>query len=308
MENVKVNTAKTFTLRLPSDPDDNEVFVDLYSEYGDLVKANVATTRSSAGVYNVTFGQQSSGIYILNSIGVHQAEFKYSMSSEQYKQSLYFNVYVQYTDSDSFFEEFPELIDSHEDEFDLYEARVRAIIDTYCGQSFGFLGNKSFTIDGNNHKNLHLPLPITTLRKVTVNPGDADQEVLHDASDPKVNNVEKIRQAGNFESSYYLRFKTNIVTTDKNRVLGRTFREGNAYKVEGDFGWRYVPENVKKAAILLIADLMNDDSEYRRHRITNMTMDTTSFSMPGDFYETTGNIEADVLLMDYMLFVMDYVI
>lgn len=308
MENVKVNTAKTLTLRLPSDPDGNEVFVDLYSEYGDLVKGDVLATRSSAGVYTVTFGQESSGLYVLNSVGVHQAEFRYSKSSQEYRQSIYFNVFVQYVDSDSFFEQHPELIDVHEDEFDLYEARVRGVIDTYCGQSFGFLANKSFPVDGNNHKNLHLPLPICTLRKVTVNPGDADEEVLHDSTNSSVNNVEKIRQAGNFDSSYYLRFKTNIVTTDKNRLLGRSFREGNVYQVEGDFGWRYVPENVKQAAILLIADLMNDDSEYRRHRITSISMDTTSFSMLGNFYETTGNIEADVLLMDYMLFVMDYVI
>lgn len=308
MDNVKINTSKTLTLRLPSDPDGNDVFVDLYSEYGDLIKEDIEATRVSAGVYNVTFGQNSAGIYVLNSVGVHQALFKYSISGEDYSQSQYFNVYVQYVDSDSFFEEHPELIDSSEDVFDLYEARVRNIINTYCGQSFGCLNNKSFFVDGNNHKNLHLPLPISTLRKVILNPGDNDEEVLHDSSDPSINNIEKIRQHGNFESSYYLRFKTNIVTTDNNKVLGRSFRDGNVYKVEGDFGWKYVPENVKQAAILLIADLLNDDSEYRRHRITNVSMDTTSFSMPGDFYETTGNIEADVLLMDYMLFVMDYVI
>jgi hypothetical protein len=131
---------------------------------------------------------------------------------------------------------------------------------------------------------------------------------MHDSTNPNVNNVEKIRQHGNFESSYYLRFKTNIVTTDNNKVLNRSFREGDVYKVEGDFGWRYIPDNVKQAAILLIADMMNDDSEYRRHGITNVSMDTTSFTLSDNFYESTGNIEADVLLMDYMMFVMDYVV
>jgi hypothetical protein len=308
MENVKINTSKTLTLTLPSDPIGDDVFVDLYSEYGDLLQEDLEATRVSAGVYTITFGQNNAGIYVLNSVGVHQAVFKYVVSGEDYSQSKYFNVYTQYVDSDSFFEENPELIDRHEDIFDLYEARVRNIIDTYCGQSFGSLNNKHFFVDGNNHKNLHLPFPISTLRKVTLNPGEGSEEILHDSSDSSINNIEKIRQHGNFESSYYLRFKVNTVTTENSRLFSRNFREGGVYKVEGDFGWRYVPDNVKQAAILLIADLMNDDSEYRRHRITNISMDTTSFSMPGDFYETTGNIEADVLLMDYMLFIMDYII
>ena len=53
---------------------------------------------------------------------------------------------------------------------------------------------------------------------------------------------------------------------------------------------------------------MNDDSEYRRHGISNVSMDTVSYSMNPNFYESTGNIEADVLLMDYMLFIMDYIV
>jgi hypothetical protein len=308
MDNVKINTSKTVALKLPSDPDDEEVFIDLYSEYGDTVLTNEAATRISAGVYSITFGQNNAGIYVLDSVGVHQVVFRYSFNGESYSQSNYFNVYAPYVDSDSFFEQHAELIDRHEDVFDTYEAKVRNIINTYCGQSFGYLANKSFFVDGNNHKNLHLPLPISTLRKVTLNPGDMDEELLHDSSNSSVNNVEKIRQHGNFESSYYLRFKTNIVTTDNNKVLGRSFREGNVYKVEGDFGWRYIPDNVKQAAILLIADMMNDDSEYRRHGIVNISMDTTSFTMSDNFYESTGNIEADVLLMDYMMFVMDYVV
>jgi hypothetical protein len=39
-------------------------------------------------------------------------------------------------------------------------------------------------------------------------------------------------------------------------------------------------------------------------------MDTIEYETKKDvsFYESTGNIDADVLLMDYTLFVMDYVV
>jgi len=308
MDDVKINTSKTLTLTLPSDPDSNTVTVNLYHEFGDTVKSNVAASRSSEGVYTVTFGQEASGIYVLQSSGKHQAVFSYDVSGETYSQSQYINVYTPYITSSEFFANHPELENNFQVNFDSIEKRTRSIINTYCGQSFDFFPEKSFIIDGYNHKNLHLPMPITTLRKVTMNYGDADQEVIHDYSDATLNNIEKVRQPFNFESSFFLRYKGTVIQSSSSRLIGSKFKNGSDYKVEGDFGWRYVPENVKQAADLIIADLMNDDSEYRRHGITNISMDTTSFTMIPNFYESTGNIEADVLLMDYMTFIMDYVV
>jgi hypothetical protein len=55
--------------------------------------------------------------------------------------------------------------------------------------------------------------------------------------------------------------------------------------------------------------MMNDDSEFRRHGIQRVEMDTIRYEInTTNFFETTGNIDADVLLMDYTLFVMDYVV
>lgn len=96
--------------------------------------------------------------------------------------------------------------------------------------------------------------------------------------------------------------------TNSNRITEKYFRENSDYKIEGDFGWRYVPNNVTQAADLLITDMLNDDSEYRRHGITSVDMDNIRFSINSNFYESTGNIEADVLLTDYTLFVMDYIV
>ena len=54
---------------------------------------------------------------------------------------------------------------------------------------------------------------------------------------------------------------------------------------------------------------MNDDSEFRRHGIFDAKFDSNSqFVFKSNFYESTGNIDADVLLMDYTMFVMDYIV
>lgn len=316
MEEIKINTSKTFTLTLPSDPTNNLVNVSLYHEFGNLVYGPQAATRSSAGIYTITLGQQASGIYILNSSGKHRLEYKYTISGTEYTQSQYFNVYTPYATFEDFFTSYPELQQSHGSFFDKYERRVRNLINTYCGQSFDFYPNKYVILDGNNSEILHLPIPITTLNKVTANTGDDDQQIIHDSTDATNNNVEKVRQPFNFETSYYLRFRTlgsardytGYPYRDSDIYPKRRFYTKSDYKIEGDFGWRYVPTEVQQASNLIIADFMNDDSEYRRHGIYNIDMDAVSFSMKSSFYESTGNIEADVLLMDYTMFVMDYVV
>lgn len=301
MDNVKINTAKTLTLTLPSDPDSNSVIVNLYHDFGDVVSANVSATRTGAGVYTVSYGQESSGIYTLNSSGVHKAIFSYSFSSTDYTQSQYINVYTPYTTQASFESEFPEMTGMITSSFETYESKVRNIIDTYCGQSFGFYDSKSVIITGSNHTSLHLPVPIRTLRKVTIDPGETTEEVVHDYSDSSLLNVEKIKVGVN-DSSYFIRYKPDSENPK------RKFKDYSTYKIEGDFGWPYVPTNIEQAAKLLIADIVSDDAAYRRHGIYSVDMDIIKYRTKDSFYESTGNIEADMLLMDYTMFIMDYVV
>jgi len=315
MDNVKINTSKTLTLTIPSDPDSNQVLVTLIHDLGnDVIVSNTAATRVSTGVYQITFGQAASGIYVLNSSGIYKAKFTYSKSGTEYNQYQVFSVYAPYIDSDTFFESYPEYINKFEDVFDKFELKARNIINTYCGQSFDFFPAKTIYVDGNNHDILHLPLPISTLTKVTVNPDMSGQEVIHDSSNSSINKIEKPRQSGNFEASYYIRYKSSSseyssAFTGESTGVNNKFSSKSTFKIEGDFGWRYVPSSVEQAAGLLVADFMNDDSEFRRHGIIEVDIDRfTTFKFKGNFYETTGNIDADVLLMDYTLFVMDYII
>lgn len=315
MDEVKINTSKTLTLTLPSDPAGNVVSVSLYHEFGSLVSSAQNATRTGTGVYTITYGQQASGIYALNSAGKHKAVFTYTISGVQYSQSQYFNVYTPYISSSEFFTLYPELQQEYSALFDRYERRVRNVINTYCGQAFDYYPDKYVILDGTNHKTLHMPFPVCNISKVTLNPGDDTSTIIHDATDATLNNIEKLRQPFNFESSYYIRYRNKGGFGD-DESASRSF-EGYSpsrfsnrsdYKIEGDFGWQFVPDNVMQASALLLADFMNNDNEYRAHGMTSVDMDAISFQMKDSFYDSTGNIEADVLLMDYTLFVMDYVI
>jgi hypothetical protein len=307
MEDVKINTSKTLTLTLPSDPTGNSVTVNLYHEFGSLVSGPTAATRTGTGTYTITYGQAPSGIYILNSGGRYRVEFTYTISGTSYSQSQYINVYTPYIDADTFFEDHPELEDDWFEKFDKLEKKVRNIINTFCGQTFDYYPDKYMILGGSGRKTLHLPLPIVNLDKVTANVGDSDEAVVHDSSDPTLNNIEKSREPHNFQSSYYIQYKKSYLDSVQTLIATARFDEQDDYKIEGDFGWQFVPNNINQAADLLLVDMMTDDSEFRRHGVRNVDMDTISYSLNPSFYESTGNIDADVLLMDYTLFVMDYV-
>jgi len=296
MDDVKIENSKTLTLTLPSDPTSNAVSVSLYHEFGDLVSGPTSATRSSLGIYTITYGQAASGIYVLNAGGKYRADFTYTVSTVSYTQSQYINVYTPYITSVDFFNDHPELEDDWSDKFDKVEKKIRNIINTFCGQSFDYYPNKSIELSGTGRKILHLPHPIVKLTTVVLDSGKDSEETIHDSTDTTLDdNIEKSKEVHNFNSSYYIKY------------TGR-FNTVSSYKISGDFGWQYVPNNIEQAADLLIEDLMNDDSEFRRHGIKQVEMDTTKYYTKDSFYESTGNIDADVLLMDYTLFVMDYVV
>ena len=81
--------------------------------------------------------------------------------------------------------------------FDKIERKVRNIINTFCGQSFDYYPNKYIEMSGSGKKSMHLPIPISTLTKVTANVGDSDQTVLHDSTDATLNNIEKAKELFN---------------------------------------------------------------------------------------------------------------
>jgi len=308
MDDVKLDTSKTLTLTLPSDPTSNAVSVKLYHEFGSLVSGPTAATRTSAGVYTITYGQLASGHYVLNSAGKHRADFTYAVSGTSYTKSQYINVYTPYITADDFFEDHPELEDDWSDKFDKMERKVRNIINTFCGQQFDYYPSKYIEIPGTNKKTLHLPFPIVDLTKVTLNAGMSDAAILYDSSDASYTAIEKAKEPHSFGSTYYIQFKQSTLDSVQTIITTNKFNAADSYKIEGSFGWQFVPNNIEQAADLLLEDMMNDDSEFRRHGIHRVDMDTIQYQVNDKFLETTGNIDADVLLMDYTLFVMDYIV
>jgi hypothetical protein len=311
MEEVQINTSKTLTLSLGADPEGQSVTATLtHSWSDDVVKASTVCTRTSAGTYTITYGERDagSGTYYLDSSGMHKVLFSYTVNGTVYTSEQYISVYNPYITSSAFFAIHTELSSDFTSTFSTYEKKVRRIIDTFCSQDFQNYPSKTLTVDGNGFQAIHLPKPLYSITSIYSDYGDDDQLLIHDSTDSTNQNFEKVRSFSNFGSSWQIRFKNKTTTKVNSRLMGNNFDKKRDYRVNGDWGWKFVPSNVESAAEILIADMMNNDSEYRNHRILNVDLDSVRISFDSDFLGTTGNTEADILLMDYTLYVMDYVV
>ena len=148
----------------------------------------------------------------------------------------------------------------------------------------------------------------------SIYPGNTSEDVEKLITEPledklkSLNNIEKTKEPHNFGSTYYLQYKKSLLDSIQTLIVTAKFDAEDDYKIEGDFGWQFVPNNIEQATNLLLADMMTGDSEYRRHGMKSVDMDIIKYDTKDSFYESTGNIDADILLMDYTIFIMDYVV
>jgi hypothetical protein len=94
------------------------------------------------------------------------------------------------------------------------------------------------------------------------------------------------------------------IATQEQKYITPKFMDDIFYIIRGNWGWDSIPSNVTEASALLIADLMSDDANYARRGISRLKMDQYEIQYTDSAAVGTGNIEADVLLMDYTIYTM----
>lgn len=283
MEEIERGASYTATIQLSEAPDnvdgDDQVYVTLYHDWGGsaLVAEQLATLVSS-NLYTITFTASQ-----MQSSGVHKIHWRYLIDDDVFVKNDYVDVIQTYISSDTFFAANPELEDEFADHFSDIERQARKTIDSFCNQNFQFYPGKTLTVDGNGQKVIGLPLRVDTLTSTLI---DED-----DVSD----NIELVP-----ETQRYVRYKKQ---GDSQVGITRTsFTYDSTVEILGDWGWPYVPINIETAAHLLILDLMSEDRENYKFGITRVWMDTQRFDFDPSILTTTGNVDVDTMLMDYVLF------
>jgi hypothetical protein len=286
---TKQNQEYEVTLSLASDADivsgNYQVFASLVHEWGDTIVDEELATRDSAGEYSYTFTSDD-----LNSYGKHKILWKYTEGGDDFTSTQFINVYTPYITEGEFFDAYPEFETSYSDKFDAMERRIRSYIDTLCGQNFQSIYNKNLTYEGDDSTTIFLGLRCIHLNSVTEKP-DVD---ITDQVEVTV------------ESKMYLRRTEQLIplATQERVFVQPKFTESSFYIVNANWGWDSIPVNVTEAASLLLADLMSGNNTQVRQGISQLKMDQYSVTYADSASMGTGNIEADVLLMDYTLYTM----
>jgi len=282
MKSVKLGTSYEATLKL--DQNFTNVYCSLIFEWGDVIVDEAVATNISTGKYKYTF----SALH-LNSCGVYKIVWKYISGSNEYTSVDSLIVYTPYLSSLEFFDLNPELEAEFSDKFDNVERKVRNIINTFCGQSFDFKQSKQIMLDGTDTRFLRFPYRLDTLHSISVKSETSDQTFILE------NILEFVEKDP--ESPFYLRKKAQ----------GGKFLSQDLFIVSADWGWRYVPQNISDAAELLVKDIFNDDSSFRQHLIDDVEMDTHRLKINSMAFSSTGNLDADILIMDYCVWTMELI-
>jgi hypothetical protein len=93
-----------------------------------------------------------------------------------------------------------------------------------------------------------------------------------------------------------VRYDNNV---DPSVLYYGRFRDNSRYKFQGLIGYKYVPEDIKMASMLLINDILANDYNWRNKYLQKVDLSEISFEMAKGAFNGTGNITVDNILDQY---------
>jgi len=175
-----------------------------------------------------------------------------------------------------------------------YERIARYIIESHTGPFTYMRKQKEFIGDGSDQ--LLLDETINNLYKVYEN-----EQLMYD-SQAQINEVE-----------YKINKQLNAIVVDipegtnrinypkvwRDRFLDIDFFDGYEYLVDGDYGWRVIPQDIQEASQLLIQDIVDDNLRYINKYIESFDNDDFKIKFAKNWTATTGNRVVDRILEKY---------
>jgi hypothetical protein len=199
--------------------------------------------------------------------------------------------------------EIKELNEYSDQEIMAMERLVARVIDSYCGQSFGFELDKVKTVVGDASQYLILPSRLWQLDDVSVL--DDYERIIRD----NIGNVLDVDISGrsileyvivDVDNPWRIRNKRsyNYVTMDETRTKS-FFKNGNIYAVRGNWGYPFVPARVTEATLILVKTYFYDDATYRDRYISEISAGSWKMKLTTTGDATTGSANADMILSAY---------
>lgn len=241
---------------------------------------------------------------ITNVVRVLELRWSYVIDGLNVVQTEFYQVSLAYCTPGEVIDFFgygatPSEINYHEiSEIENAEKLARTIIDGYTGIQF-YLRNDSQEMFGNGSDAIQLIERMASIDQIYEN----GVLVMDNTQDPKFNKFGadvEITQTG-----YAVRLINEEMgvmydnQTDTNILYYGKFRDGLRYKFVGRIGYKYVPEDIKQASMMLIHDLLSNDYAWRNKYLNKVDLSEISFQMSSGAFNGTGNITVDNILDQY---------
>jgi hypothetical protein len=178
------------------------------------------------------------------------------------------------------------------------ERRARLSLNAYIGNSFYKL-KKDLTVYGNNLDVLTLPENLYRIDKVY-----EDDLLVYERDNSTVQLEYPIEIADS-------RTRVKIINSSlKSKEIAESpifsvfyyegvFKKDHAYRIDGIWGWDYVPADIEQAAALLVEDYLCNDFNIRNKNIAELSNDSYDIKYGSDFSTGTGNLTVDNLIAHY---------
>ena len=184
------------------------------------------------------------------------------------------------------------------EEIESAEKIARTIIDGYTGQKF----NKYYGFQeawGVGSDAIELVERMITLDKVW----EDGQLVIDNTGDPVYNNFGfdlEITPTGKairiINTGWDVRYDNQV---DPTVLYYGRFRDNTRYRFRGQIGYKYVPNDIKIASMMLIGDILANDFNWRNKYLKKVDLSEISFEMHDGAFNGTGNVAVDNILDQY---------
>lgn len=225
----------------------------------------------------------------------------FTWESVTYNKSRYVSVVTPYLD---LFEVKEVLETTSDKEAAVAESAARHIVNAHTGQTFG-LTTKTLTVEGHGEDALRLPerlVELTGLYTLTAELDINSAIVVSDGWYLKKRWHDSVSELETDDEYFAEGYRPGgIIYAPSLGGRGTEWRDDYPFKVEGDWGYRSVPEPVREAMKLLVNDYACMESTYRDKYLESIRAADWRLQYNSRAWQHTGNARADQLLSDYVL-------
>lgn len=273
-----------------------------------VTDANYGTSVGSGGnaINNSTLGKYTfdldSSYTSLNR--VLRLQWDYTVNGKAVSSEDFYEVFTPYASVSSIIDYYnfgtrPEDLDfKNQQEIIMAERIARAQIDSYTGQSFGrYWGDQE--VFGYSSDAIELTQRMVNVKRLYENGVlmiDYTEDPIYNifgydvelSTTNKALRIVKNQQDTIYEGQY-----------DPTVLYYGRFRQHARYKVYGEMGWQYVPQDIKQCTIRLVGNLLSRDAQWRERYLKKVNLSEISFELADGAFNGTGDVIVDSILDSY---------